>query len=125
MISKLKIFVSSLIALSLFGCIADVEIPKTVMTKAQMSEAMEALLIAEDITRLKGFQTDSSVKVFLGHYKPYELEKLGFTIAQFDSSYNFYVQHPQFLEEIMDSTESSLKRKVVALEKEKGIDASR
>ena len=116
MIRNLKTVFSCLILLFLISCIKEVEIPKGILSKEQMSKSMESLLIAEDVTRLKGFQKDSSTKLFLGHYKPYELNKLGFTVAQFDSSYNFYIQYPYMFEEIMDSTQNSLKRKVEVLE---------
>lgn len=113
-----KSFLITLLFSYSFGCITKVEIPEDVMSKEQMAQSMEALLIAEDITRVQGLQKDSSIKLFLGHYKPNELKKLGFTVAQFDSSYNFYIQNPDLLEEIMDSTEASLKRKVELMEEE-------
>lgn len=114
---KLKAFYLILITSIFCSCISKIEIPKDVLSKEEMAKCMAALLKAEDITRNKGLQKDSSTILFLGHYKPYELEQLGYTVEKFDSSYNFYVKNCEYLEEVMAICKKSLELKVDSLQK--------
>lgn len=73
-----------------------------------MAKAVSKLMIAEDITYQKGLQTDSAKKLFLGNYKPILLDSLGITVADFDTSIQFYLDNPALFKEIMILTEAEL-----------------
>lgn len=104
----LLIILSSIFVCS---CISKEEVPSNIIPIDKMAEAMAEFLIAEDITYKKGFPIDSSKQLLLGNYKPIILDSLKLEINHFDSSYNFYLEHPELFEEVIKQTEKILEPK--------------
>lgn len=100
----------------LFSCTPEVTVPEELIKEENMAQIMAELLVAEDVTRLKGLQTDSSQVIFHGYYKPQIMQKYGTSVAQFDSSLKFYLTHAAVFKDVALRSEEILKLKVDSIE---------
>lgn len=104
-----------------FGCTPEVKVPQEMIDQERMARIMAELLVAEDVTRLKGLQADSSEVIFHGHYKPQIMKKYGTSVAQFDSSLRFYLSNSVVFKEVAKRSEELLKAKVDSLQNPQSV----
>jgi hypothetical protein len=102
----LSVYFSLLIALAIC-CKPDDKPPAEVLTKAQMVALFREIYIAEDKINRLGTQHDSSL-VLIEILKDKVLEKYGTSDSIFQSSFNYYIDHPKEMELIYTALVDSL-----------------
>ena len=110
---------SSLLVLALTGCIKETEIPEHFIQKEEMSMIMADLIVAENVCYSLNLSKDSTTIIFQDHYKPNVLVKYNKSISEFDSSLQFYTEHPEVFKSVTDSTEMFLKKQLEDFEASK------
>ena len=106
----MKIAVLALLMLFLTGCRKEVTIPEHLLGKDEMINVLLDLHIAEaEIVSLR-VKRDSS-EIYFREAEKVIFEKFGIPDSIFKESYEFYLENPEFLEEVYSAVVDSLSLK--------------
>ena len=97
--------------IGIFSCSGKRDVPANIIKPVKMQAIMKDLFLidavnTERLSRAYQFQFAEENKS--GYERVFQLHKV--TRKEFEDSYNYYVSHPDFLEEIVDSVSSQLTR---------------
>lgn len=113
----MRYLITFVFIVGILSCSGKRDVPASIIKPVKMQAIMKDLFLVdavntERLSRAYQFQFAEENKA--GYERVFQLHKI--TRKEFEDSYNYYVSHPDFLEEIIDSVSSQLTRESLKLE---------